>query len=173
MAAFGGSLSRQELEAVVDYVAGLNGIASNPAKPAAAPTALPQEAATGRELFSDALRGFGRCSTCHEVNGIGIAVAPPIGKIPPDVQALRKLETPAVRTATLDKRAMPGLPVSNGRRATIFYDLTTSPPVLRTAEPGNVAWADGASWRHSSVITSYTDGELGSILSYLRSAAGQ
>jgi hypothetical protein len=172
MAAFGGSLPRQELEAITDYVAGLNGIASNSAKPAAAPTPLPQEAAIGRDLFSDALRGFARCSTCHEVNGIGIAVAPPMGKIPPDVQTLRKLETPAVRTATLGKRTMPGLPVSNTSRAVIFYDLTIPPPVLRTAEPGGVAWADGASWRHSSVITAYTDAELGSILSYLRSAVG-
>jgi hypothetical protein len=172
MAAFGGSLPRQELEAVVDYVAGLNGIASNSAKPAAAPTALPQEAATGRDLFSDALCGFGRWSTCHEVNGIGIAVAPPMGKIPLDVRALGKLETPAVRAATLGKRTMPGLPVSNTSRAAIFYDLTIPPPVLRTAEPGSVAWADGASWRHSSVITSYKDAELGSILSYLRSTAG-
>ena len=172
MAGFSSSLQRRELEAVVDYVAGLNGIASNSAKPTAAPAALPKEAAIGRDLFSDALRGFGRCSTCHEVNGIGIAVAPPIARIPPDVRTLRELETPAVRTATLGKRTMPGLPVSNGSRAAIFYDLTTPPPVLRSAEPGSVAWADGASWRHSSVITSYTDAELGSILSYLRSAVG-
>ena len=172
MAAFGGSLPRQELEAITDYVAGLNGFASNSAKPAAAALPLSEEAATGRDLFSDALRGFGRCSTCHEVNGIGIAVAPPMGKIPPDVRTLRKLETPAVRTATLGKRTMPGLPVSNGSRAAFFYDLTIPPPVLRTSEPGSVAWADGTSWRHSSVITSYTDAELGSILSYLRSAVG-
>jgi mono/diheme cytochrome c family protein len=169
MAGFGSSLSRQELEAVIEYVASLNGIASKEVKAPAEMPQLSREAAAGKDLFSDALRGFGRCSTCHEVNGIGIPVAPPIGKVPVDTQALRNLETPAVRTATLGKLTMPALPVGNGSRATIFYDLTTAPPVLRTAEAGSVTWTDGASWRHSSVITSYTDQELASILSYLRS----
>jgi mono/diheme cytochrome c family protein len=167
MPAFGGSLSRDELEVVVEYAASLNGIPPKEAKPAQTASLSP-EAAKGRDLFSDSLRGFERCSTCHEVNGIGIPVAPPITSVPPDAQALRTLQTPSVQTATLGNRAMPGLPVSNGSRAAIFYDLTAVPPVLRTAEPGTVSWANVASWRHSSVIMSYTDAELGAILSYLR-----
>jgi mono/diheme cytochrome c family protein len=172
MPAFATVLSRSDLEAVIDYVAVLNGLAPSATKPAAAPPpALSPEAAAGRNLFSDSLRGFGRCSTCHEVNGIGIPVAPPIANIPLNAAALRSLRTPSVRTAKLAAEIMPALLVSNTSRATIFYDLTTPPPVLRTVDPGTVTWTDNPPWRHSSVIASYTDAELTSILAYLRSGA--
>ena len=91
------------------------------------------EAARGRDLFYDATRSFGRCSTCHEVNGQGIPVTAPISKVPDDGQALRALATPLVSTATMNGETMPALVVSKGARSVIFYDLTTSPPVLVTA----------------------------------------
>ena len=89
MPAFGTTLSRADLVAVVAYVATLNGIA-NPSISAGPggrgeqpQTPLSEGAEQGRALFFDAVRGFGRCSTCHEVNGIGISVATPIAKFPP------------------------------------------------------------------------------------------
>jgi mono/diheme cytochrome c family protein len=171
MPAFVTTLSRPDLEAVIDYVAALNGLPPSGTKPAAAPPSAPlsPDAAAGRDLFSDSLRGFSRCSTCHEVNGLGISVAPPIANIPPNAAALRSLRTPSVRTAKLAAETMPALLVSNTSRATIFYDLTTPPPVLRTVDPATVNWTDNSPWRHSSVIVSYTDAELSSILTYLRS----
>ena len=81
-------------------------------------------------MFFDAVRGFGRCSTCHEVNGIGIPVTTPIAKIPTDAAALRALATPDVRTATVDGEAMPALIVSQGKTRALFYrsaDLCSSP----------------------------------------------
>jgi mono/diheme cytochrome c family protein len=177
MAAFGASLPRADLVAVVAYVASLNGIA-NPSLNigrgrggfGAAPPepALPPEAAHGRELFSDALRGFARCSTCHEVNGIGIPVAAPISKVPESVAALKSLETPRVQTATLDGDSMPALILSNGSRGAIFYDLTTPPPVRRMAESGSVKFASRNGWKHASQMGSYSDSELNAILDYLR-----
>jgi mono/diheme cytochrome c family protein len=175
MASFAASLSRADFTAVVAYLATLNGIAnpslagSGSAPRAPAPTLTP-EAARGRALFSDAVRGFGRCSTCHEVNGIGISVATPISEIPDNPSALRLLSTPQVSTAVANSESMPALVVGNTRRAVIFYDLTTVPPVLRTMDPGAVKIADGASWRHASVIASYSDAELAAILEYLRAA---
>jgi len=166
MRGFADTLSRSELASVITYVASLNGISSSTA-PAASPIVVSGEAARGRELFSDAVRGFGRCSTCHEVNGIGIPVAVPIATVPANVQALRAV-APKVSTATLDGQTMPALVVSNAMRAVIFYDLTTPPPVLRTADPAAVKLVDGSSWQHSSVIGSYKDDELGAILAYLR-----
>jgi hypothetical protein len=65
---------------------------------------------------------------------------------------------------------MPALLVSNASRAAIYYDLTAAPPVLRTSAPAAVTFTPGSSWRHSSAIASYTDEELGSILTYLRAA---
>jgi mono/diheme cytochrome c family protein len=177
MPGFGTTLSRSDLAAVVAYVASLNGIANasvnlGPGAGAAGPTerSLSPEAERGRGLFFDAVRGFGRCSTCHEVNGIGISVTTPIANIPADATALRALSTPDVRTATLNAEAMPALIVSQGKIRALFYDLTSVPPVLRTVDPGALKVADGSSWKHASVIGAYNDPELASILAYLHEA---
>jgi mono/diheme cytochrome c family protein len=177
MQSFANTLSRGELSAVVAYVARLNGVANPniPAGPAAPPaaSALSTEATRGRELFSDAVRSFGRCSTCHEVNGIGISVAAPIAAVPAGVAALKALATPRVSTLTAAGESMPALVLANRSQSVLFYDLTTSPPVLRTESPGAVQIRDGGNWRHSSVLGSYNDNELSSILEYLRTVAKQ
>jgi mono/diheme cytochrome c family protein len=172
MRAFGTSLDRRDLNAVISYVASLNGIGSTAGsvartRPAAA---LSPEVDRGRELFSDAPRSFARCSTCHEVGGIGIPVATPIAAVPPDVASLRSLATPEIRTAVIDGEAMPALVVSEGVRRTILYDLTAPPPVLRTLEPAQVRLSGGSTWKHASVLGSYNDAELAAILAYLKAA---
>jgi mono/diheme cytochrome c family protein len=177
MPAFGTTLSRAELSAVIAYVATLNGIANptvnlGPGSAGAGPAEPPlsPEAERGRALFFDAVRGFGRCSTCHEVNGIGIPVATPISRIPTDAAALRALAARDVQTATVDGDAMPALIVSQGKTRALFYDLTSVPPVLRTVEPAALKLTEGSAWRHVSVIGSYNDAELAAVLSYLRAA---
>ena len=178
MPAFGTTLSRTDLVAVITYVANLNGITnptinlgpggpglSGPAEPA-----LSADAERGRALFFDAIRGFGRCSTCHEVNGVGIPVATPISQIPAGAAALRALATPDVRTATVAGESMPALIVSRAKTRALFYDLTSAPPVLRTVDPGALKISEGNSWRHASVIGAYNDAELASILMFLREA---
>jgi mono/diheme cytochrome c family protein len=172
MPAFGTTLSRADLTAVVAYVASLNGV-TNPAitnsGPAGPPvTRLSGDAARGRALFSDAVRNFGRCSTCHEVGDIGIPVATPIAKVPADAAALKALATPQVSSITQGSESMPALVVSKKANAVIFYDLTTPPPVLRTESPAAIQTRDGSTWRHSSVISAYSDAERSAILAYLR-----
>ncbi len=177
MTAFAGKLQPSELSAVVAYVANLNGVAApagrgggpgaGAAVPPSAPS-LPPEATRGRDLFFEAVRGVDRCSTCHEVDGLGIPVAGAIATIPADARALRALATPHVTAATVQDEAMPALVVSNGSRSVIFYDLTTRPPVLRTVEPSAVKLTDGSTWRHSSALGSYNDAALDSILVFLR-----
>jgi mono/diheme cytochrome c family protein len=166
MPAFGSTLSGSDLTAVAAYVAALNGISGSAAQAPA--KALSPEATRGRELFSEAARSFGRCSTCHEVNGVGIPVATPIAMVPGNVASLRALATPHVRTAVVDGETIPALVVAEGKRGTILYDLTTSPPVQRSLEPGTAKLTDGSNWKHSSAITSYNDAELSAILTYLK-----
>ena len=173
MPAFGTTLSRSDLTAVVAYVSSLNGIASpsiNPAAVVPPEPSLSAEATRGRELFYDAVRGFGRCSTCHEVRGMGISVATPIAQVPSGAAALRALATPQVRTATVDGESMPALVISQAKARALFYDLTSVPPVLRTVDPAALKVAEGSQWRHASVIGSYNDSELASVLAYLREA---
>jgi mono/diheme cytochrome c family protein len=170
MPAFGATLSRADLTAVVAYVASLNGVTTLVnSGPSGIPSAkLSGDAARGRDLFSDSVRSFGRCSTCHEIGGIGIAVATPIVKVPADVAALKALTTPQVSTATFGSESMPALMVSTKANTVVFYDLTSAPPVLRTESPASVQTREGSTWRHSSVVGSYNDAELSAILMYLR-----
>lgn len=169
MPAFGSTLNRSDLTAVATYVAMLNGISGGTVQ--ARTKALSPDAARGRELFFEAARSFGRCATCHEVNGMGIPVTTPIAAVPGNVASLRALATPHVRTAVVDGETIPVLVVGEGKRGTILYDLTSSPPVQRSLEPGSVKIAEGSSWKHASAISSYNDAELATILAYLRAAA--
>jgi mono/diheme cytochrome c family protein len=168
MQGFGNTLGRSDLMAVAGYVAALNGVTSTavvqPAK------ALSPDGARGRELFSEATRSFARCSTCHEVNGIGIPVTTPIGSVPASVAALKTLATPHVRTAVVDGETIPALVIGEIRHRMILYDLTSAPPVQRSLDPGAVKITEGSSWTHASVISSYSDSEISSILTYLRTA---
>ena len=75
---------------------------------------------------------------------------------------------PEVRTATVDSESMPALVVSQAKQRTIFYDLTSAPPVLRMLDPASVKIAEGSGWQHASVLGSYNDAELGAILAFLR-----
>jgi mono/diheme cytochrome c family protein len=178
MPAFGSTLSRAELIAVITYVANLNGITDptislgpgGPPSAGEAEPALSPEAERGRALFFDALRGFGRCSTCHEVNGVGIPVTTPISEIPANPAALRALATPEVKTAAVDGEAMPALIVSQTKTHALFYDLTAVPPVLRTVDPRTMTVRDGNAWRHDSVTGAYNDAQLEPILAFLREA---
>ncbi|HTS51169.1 MAG TPA: c-type cytochrome [Bryobacteraceae bacterium] len=172
MPAFGDILPREQLAAVIAYVDSLNGITPRNPQPEAEPEKkLPPEAAQGRELFFDSLRGFGRCSTCHQVDGFGIPVASPIAKIPADAAALRQLATPEIHTATANGETFPALIVSQGKNQTKLYDLTSPPPVLRTFAPAVVTLKEGSDWRHAGVLPAYSDAELQNILAFLRAAA--
>ena len=173
MASFATVLSRPDLLAVVAYVASLNGIANpdsgSDGTVSSGPT-LTGEAARGAQLFKEAVRGFGRCATCHEVGGFGISVAAPIAQVPASVAALKALATPNVKTRAMDGESMPVLVLSDGKQSTLFYDLTSAPPVERNAQPGSVKFTNGSNWRHSSAIAAYNDTELNAILTYLRAA---
>lgn len=170
MPGFARELSQSDLNAVLLYVTRLSGtmsVASTAAEPAPVIRELSGEAAKGRDLFSDALRSFGRCSTCHAINGIGVPVAP-IAHAPSSAAALRALATPAVATAAKEGERMPALVANRSGDTVTFYDLTSAPPVLRTAESNAVTISSGSGWKHSSALACYSDSDLESILAYLR-----
>jgi hypothetical protein len=102
------------------------------------------------------------------VGGIGISVAAPIVSVPASAAALKALATPQVKTASVEGESMPALVLSEGKQGTVFYDLTSAPPVQRNAEPGTVKFTGASTWRHSSFTGAYTDSELDAVLAYLR-----
>jgi mono/diheme cytochrome c family protein len=170
MPAFGKTLPKADLDAVVSYIASLNGVTSGKAA-AVTPVVLGTQGKQGEKLFRDAVRGFGRCSTCHLVGNYGIAVAAPIHAVPTTVAALKSLATPRVVTATVEGEAMPALIVAKKSTEVTFYDLTVPPPVLRIVAPASFTSTEGSGWRHANVIDAYNDAELTAILAYLRAAA--
>ena len=174
MPAFNSGISAADRAAVIAYVASLNGIVSPSLGAAVSSTPatakLTGEAARGRALFYDATRSFGRCSTCHEVDGVGIPVAAPIAKIPADVSALRALATPNVLNVTVAGESMPALILSRKAQSVVFYDLTVAPPVLRTVAASDIRIGEASPWRHASAIASYKDSELSPILVWLQAS---
>ncbi len=162
MRGYGTVLARPDFNAVVAYVASLNGIEPRAIAAEAKPRVLSPQAARGRELFFDSVRGVARCSTCHEADGMGIPVAP-IKTVPRD---LRNLPAPDIRIAVVDGDRFPALLVSQGGRRTVLYDLTTLPPVMRTVDAATLKLDGPAEWRHPTAV--YNDSELQSILDFLR-----
>lgn len=174
MPGFGTQLDRADMAAVVAYVGSLNGIAPTTL---AIPDRgmprrqLPPEAAKGRALFYDAIRGFNRCSTCHQVDGTGIAVADPIAKIPDSVASLRAIASPHVVSATAEGSTFPALVLSKGAVTVKLYDLTSKPPVLRTFLAKEAQLGGVSSWSHNSAMSAYSDGDLETVLAYLKAVA--
>lgn len=174
MPGFGTSLPRADLMAVIGYVDSLNGITPslNPAVNSGPQLRkLTSQAQIGRELFSDQVRGFARCSTCHQADGLGLQVASPIEKVPESVSMLKQLDTPGVNTATAEGAADDAFPVlvlSQGSRQTKVYDLSVPPPVLRIFPATAIGIAKGSVWRHASVLTAYSDADLDAVLVFLR-----
>lgn len=172
MPGFGTQLERADFAAVVAYVGSLNGIAPTTIPDRGMPRRqLPPEAAKGRALFYDAIRGFNRCSTCHQVDGTGIAVADPIAKIPDSVASLRAIASPHVVSANAEGSTFPALVLSKGAVTVKLYDLTSRPPVLRTFLAKEVQFGAASNWSHNSAMSAYSDAELESILGYLHAAA--
>jgi mono/diheme cytochrome c family protein len=173
MPAFGLVLKRADLFSVIAYVGSLNGIAPrNPGLDRGPqPRPLSKDAARGRALFYDAVRGFGRCSVCHLVDGMGIAVADPIAKIPESAAAVRALASPHVWTATADSESFPVVVVSKGGAQTKVFDLTKPPPVERSFPAAAVTLRETSTWRHAEAVSSYSDAELEYVLAFLRETA--
>jgi len=172
MEGFAARLPDNELQAVITYVASLNGIytvgqAITPALLRVKPVLSP-DAMKGKQLLHDSLRAFNRCATCHQVEGSGVPVAEPLSEIPDSAGRLRRLETPTVSTVTVAGDSMPALVLRQGARRTVFFDLTSTPPVRRNVDSSRIEISAGSNWRHSSAITTYSDAELDSILAYLR-----
>lgn len=170
MPAFGATLDRGDLLAVIAYVDSLNGVTPppNPFAARAETRKLAPEAQRGRQLFADQVRAFERCSTCHQADGIGIEVALPFSSVPESVAALRQIATPQIETATAESDSFPALVLNRSGAETKLYDLKTVPPVLRTFPKGSVSFRDGSTWRHEAMLASYNDQELDAILVFLR-----
>ncbi|HEX6896918.1 MAG TPA: c-type cytochrome [Bryobacteraceae bacterium] len=169
MPAFGSTLDRADLMAVIAYVDSLNGVTPPPNAFSMQPESrkLPPEAQDGRRLFAEQVRGFQRCSTCHRADGIGIAVVLPFSSVPDNVAALRRIAAPHVETATAGGDSFPVLALNKSGPHVKVYDLKTLPPVERTFAKDEVSFKEGTTWRHEAMLAGYSDQDLEAILAFL------
>ena len=169
MAGWKDTLSSSDLAAVIDYVWGLQKSAAS-ARQALDPD-RPWLKHAGRDLFFDATR-ITPCGSCHDFDGLGLAVAPPFRALPPaSASKLRTLKSDSVRT--IRRRAgEPFIGIAAPSKAGLprWYDLSADLPVLRTFERPAENSGPASSWSHRDAIETYSDEELETVLEFLREA---
>ena len=184
MPAWKGRLKDEDIRAVVEYVASLASAGdaappANPMPPGVGPASLPgfsgpPQAARGRSLFSDPARE--NCAICHAVGGRGIAIGPDLTAVKDAAEMTARIhatESRQVLAAKLQSgEQFPALLVSQTGDQVRLYDLTSTPPVLRTlAKSQVVALSQTPAWRHADFSKDYSGAELEDIAAYLRWAA--
>lgn len=182
MPAWKDRLKDEDIRAVVEYVASLATATdpappANPMPPGAGPAAMPSfkgpaSAARGHELFFDPTRE--NCGVCHAVGGRGIAIGPDLASKPQvtlsDIEATRSRHVLTAKVKTGEE--FPALPGDRNEGQLRLYDLTLTPPVLRTFASSEVAsLVPTPSWQHSDFVKDYSRAELDAIVLYLRWAA--
>ena len=183
MPAWKDRLTDDDIRAVVEYVTSLASV-TDPLPPAVVmppgigPAATPgfkgpAAAARGHELFSDPPRG--NCGGCHAVGGRGIAIGPDLtaGKSPEMLSEIGATRSRHIVTAKLKNgEEFPALIAEQSAHEIRLYDLTLSPPVMRTLLGSEiVSLVPNSSWRHSDFVKDYSRSELEEIVVYLRWAA--
>ena len=181
MPAWKDRLKDDDIRAVVAYVASLATATeaappANPMPPGVGPASLPvfngpPQAARGRALFSDPVRE--NCAVCHAVGGRGIAIAPELTAASDLLSRVHSTGSRHVLTASLQTgEQFPALLVSRTDSEVRLYDLTSTPPVLRTfAKSQLLSLEQNSGWRHDDISRSYSAAELEDIVAYLRWAA--
>jgi len=183
MPAWKDRLKDDDIRAVVEYVASLATASdapatANPMPPGVGPASQPvfsgtPQAARGRALFSDPVRE--NCAVCHAVAGRGIAIGPDLTAAPASelLSRIHSKESRHVLTASLQSgERFAALLVSQTGDEVRLYDLTSTPPVLRTfARSQVVSLVQNPAWRHDDVSKNYSGAQLEDIVAYLRWAA--
>jgi len=138
-----------------------------------APTAaVQQQVQRGETLFFESSRG---CATCHALKNRGTAIGPDlsvIGRLSPQaiVTAIRSSVTQYVQEVRLKAAPpFPGMPAGEDEKTVRFYDLSKTPPELRTVDRSELAsTVSQQKWKHPPSVSDYTSAQLADIICYLR-----
>ena len=172
MAGWKNTLSAADLASVIEYVFALQ--KSKAAKRAELDANRPWLDHPGRRLFFDPNR-ITPCGSCHDFDGLGLAVALPFEAPPPaSPTRLRELTSDRVRIVR-PAGAEPFIAVPATSRAGVprWHELAEELPVLRTFRQAPLDAGPANSWSHAGVIRTYTDAELEEVIEFLREAAAE
>jgi putative heme-binding domain-containing protein len=192
MPSFKDSLSAKEIDMVVDYVMSLspNNQSASAGSPSPAPASTPlpaplsAQAEAGRKIFFDAGRAPG-CALCHSYQQAGGVVGPDLSAVakrtPRELyQAMVKPTVPnadyPVATVTAGGTSVTGIVKQKTDKIVQLYDLSSTPPVLRSFYPADgVKVSDAATTApiYAHDLSGYSKDELAGLIAFLKSAAGQ
>jgi mono/diheme cytochrome c family protein len=118
------------------------------------------------------------CGTCHAMKGRGTAVGPDLrilGKVGVRalVTAIRASRTEYVETIKLKQgEPFPAMKVSESATSDQYYDLSKTPPELKTFAPSDIeSKTDNSTWKHPPSQGGWTNEQLADIVAYIRWAA--
>ncbi len=147
------------------------------AVPAQDKTVLPAQVQRGRELFIKTTKGT-PCGTCHNLAGVGTAVGPDLrtlaSAVSPGalVQAMHMTMTAYVQEAKLaDGSKFPAMPKGKQGDQVELWDLSQTPPALRTLAAKDVSMEANTTWKHPPASAEYTTQEMADIVGFLKWAA--
>lgn len=167
------SIAAADLTSVIAYVMNISGGGSTGSAPTSSPSPEPPkfpgppQALRGKELFFDPVRGI-RCGTCHAVEEWGVPIGPNLVAKPPQSAAdIRQAKAGSVQTIVVGRDRFQGLIGEKKPGVVQVFDLTVPPPVMRNFLPNELKTETG-SWKHASVIQSYSDADLTAVSAYLK-----
>ena len=173
MPGFKERLNAEQLTNVLYYVVKISSgdtakINTGSTSAAAAGKAMPPEVAKGKAAFFEALKGVHRCSTCHALEDVGLAVGPNLSVLREFTTASIRLgRDQTIRQVTVDGEVFPGMIAEQKGDWVKVYDLTVAPPVRRTFAKDRVNVSGGANWKHSEAVKAYSDEDMQSVAAYL------
>jgi hypothetical protein len=137
----------------------------------------PPQAQRGRQLFSKSSKGIA-CANCHSMAGVGTAIAPDLTTMatyaPPRglVATMHMTMTEHVQLVKTADGSFPALLKQKQGDGSEFWDLSQTPPVLRTLTSKQIVSVDrDQKWQHPPSVTEYTSQELADLVGFLRYAA--
>jgi putative heme-binding domain-containing protein len=189
MPSFKDSLTPQELDMIVGYVMTLSpnnhatGGAAAATPPAAPPAPQSAQAQRGMALFFDRSRANG-CSACHSYHDRGGPIGPDLSglaaRTPSEIfSAMTKPKPgnqayPAFTTTLSDGRTITGILAKQDVTGYKLYDLSTTPPVLRSfyAADGAKLGAPSGGVPYVHDLAGLSKDDLASLVAFLKSADG-
>lgn len=186
MPSFRDSLSAAEVEVIVKYVMSLspNDHEQNSGTTAMAaistPAPLSEQASRGADIFFDQTRSAA-CAFCHSYGGKGGLVGPDLFAVAAQTPAAiyQSIVSPASATVGFvgiavtgkDGRRVVGIKHDQDDRQVGIFDLSSTPPVLRTfyiADGVTTEIATGPLYRHD--VSGYSKNEIADLIAFLKSA---
>lgn len=108
----------------------------------------------GRQLFTNSKKGVA-CKTCHQLGGVGTAIAPNLkdiaayGSVHSLVMTMHMTMTENVYRVKTTVSSFPGILKAKYGDRVEYYDLSQIPPVLRTLYKNQIVSTErDEKWRH-------------------------